>query len=240
MRIELETNHFPRLTAWHVRKALRWIDTTDLEGLACIYLRDYEPGDPDASKQPPYLVGFLYCGSYQKAKGKRPAGISLYTRDLYFGIPRLLAATPLARLSIAATLAHEVGHHVIASRGYKYHGSTEIKLNRLIDSPHERDATGYALEVTNRMLRSLYFRIGKVLARLYSSILFKRGNKEHSRGNFKRAAELEFRAYMLNTENTDAWQSYLQDRQEMLNKTPAALTDAEKLWIYHRRVVPNR
>lgn len=239
MRIEVTTNYLPRLTMWHVRKALKWIDPVDLKDLEYLRIMDYEPDDPDVSKQPPYLTGFLYCGSYFKRKGKRPASIALYTHDLYFGIPRLLAPSPMARLIIASTLAHEVGHHAIATRGYVCKPRANIRLNSLVDSDKERAATAYASEVVNRMLTSWYYKCGRLLARLFSYFFFKMGNKAHWKGDFKRAAAWEFRAYIINTENLDAWQAYLQDRKAILGKTPSALTDAERLWLYHRRVIAN-
>jgi hypothetical protein len=240
MRIEIATTHFPRLTVWHVRKALKWLDPLDLKGLECVRLMDYKPDDPDVSRVPPYLTGFLYCGSYVKRKGKRPASFALYTHDLYFGIPWLLAASPLAGLIIASTLAHEVGHHAIETRGYDGKSTSKIKLNSLVDSKKERAATAYASEAVNRMLNSWYYKCGRLLARLLSSFFFRIGNKAHWKGDFKRAAALEFRAYMINTDKVDAWQAYLQDRAAMVSKTPSALTDAERLWIYHRRVATDQ
>jgi hypothetical protein len=237
MQIEIATTHFPRLTKWHVQKALKLINPTDLEGLERIRLLDFEPLDPDASTQPPYLVGFLYCGAYSRRKRNRPASISLYTRDLYFGIPKPLALSPLARLRIASALAHEVGHHAITTHKYVCTRAPKVKLNSLIDSENERGPTVYAEEVEEKMFGSRYFRIGRVLGQILSYFLFKVGTKAHFRSDFKRAAELEFRAWILNHENTDAWQSYLQDRQAILSHAPTALSDAERLWIYHRRVV---
>ncbi|HMG72731.1 MAG TPA: hypothetical protein VK582_04460 [Pyrinomonadaceae bacterium] len=236
----MATTHFPRLTAWHVRNALKWIDPLDLEGLEYVRIIDYKPDDPDVSKVPPYLAGFLYCGSYVKKKGKRPASILLYTHDLYFGIPRLLAPSPMAGLIIASTLAHEVGHHAIETRGYNSKSAAKTKLNSLVDSKKERAATAYASEVVNKLLNSWYFRCGRLLARVCSYYFFKIGNKAHWRGNFKRAAALEFRAYMINTDNVDAWQAYLQDRAAIVSKTSSALTDAERLWIFHRRVATDQ
>jgi hypothetical protein len=235
LRIIKETSIFPRLTGWHVRKSLAWIDKAELAGLEYIRLMDSEPQDTAASEHPPYLVGFMYCGAYSKKKDGRPASISLYTRDLYFGIPRMLVTSPLATLSIASTLAHEIGHHVLVTRGHVEADSSEIKLNRLIDSPAERAATAYGQQTIKRMLVSPYFRAGKMMARALSNLLAKRGNQAHWAGDFKRAAELEFRAYMLDSDNTDAWQAYLQDRQLIVSKTPSELTDAERLWVFHGR-----
>jgi hypothetical protein len=236
MRIEIATKHFPRLTAWHVRKALKWIDRRDLAGLECVRLLDYEPQDSDISTQPPYLRGFLHVGHYFIKKGKRPATIALYTRDLYYGIPALLAASPMVTVELVSTLAHEVGHHVIASRS---HIEEKIKKQRrpragLANSEAERVAEEYASSVIRTMLKHPYYRIGKLLSRILSRFYFERGLVAHGKRNFRSAASLHFRAYIINPENSDAGQAYLQDKRELL-KTPSALSDAERLWIYHQR-----
>lgn len=198
---------------------------------------DHEPDDPDASKQPPYLVGFLYNGYYFRKKRERPATIALYTRDLYFPIPKILAASHMARFRIASILAHEVGHHVIETRGYVSQTKIKRRFPKYAPVDPEKEATAdeYARTVISRMLNSTSYRLGALLARMLSYYLFEIGNWWAWKGNFKRAARLEFRAYFMDPENSDAWQSYLLDKQALL-KTPSALTDAERLWIYHRRV----
>ncbi|HXI26736.1 MAG TPA: hypothetical protein VNG71_22985 [Pyrinomonadaceae bacterium] len=195
---------------------------------------DHNPADPDVTYMPAFLSGFLYCGSYLKRKGTRPATIALYTDDLYFGVPQLLAASPLAGFLVASTVAHEVGHHAVEAHGFS-ETSEEIKLNSFIDSETERVAATFAAQALEKMLTSPYYRIGRYTAQLLSNRLYVMGSQAHWKGDFKRAAALEFRAYMVNTENTDAWQAYLEDRQALL-KNPSMLSDSERLWISHRRV----
>jgi hypothetical protein len=237
MRIEVQSDFFPRLTSWHVRKALKWINPSDLEGLGCIRILRYEPEDPAARNLPPYLNGFLYNGYYFREKVGRPATIALYTHDLYFPIPKIFVLSPVATLRIAERLAHELGHYVLATG--RFSGEVKIQPKRanshLVDPQEEAAADQYAAQVVNRMLRSTYYRFGRFMARWLSSRMFKLGDRAHWKGDFKRAAELEFRAYMLNHENEDAWQAYLQDKQALMTKTPSALNDAERRWLYHRR-----
>src|SRR6266540_2197043 len=118
MRIELASRYLPRLTSWHVRRILNWISPADLRGLEYIRLIDLEPEEPEASILPAFLRGFTHNGRYLKKDLAEPPRILLYTQDLYLGIPSILKWTQVATLRIAFTLAHEVGHHVIATRGY--------------------------------------------------------------------------------------------------------------------------
>jgi hypothetical protein len=106
----------PALTKWHVQRILKWIPATDMAGIEFVELADEDPEDPNASKTPPELRGFLYNGRYRKESASEGTHIELYTRDLYFGIPRVLRFTSVATLKIASTLAHEIGHHVIATQ----------------------------------------------------------------------------------------------------------------------------
>jgi len=100
MRIVIEATYRGRLTAWHVRRILKWIDPKDLEGLEAVRLMNSEPDDPDANTHPPYLTGFLYNGRYLRKKKNRPAMIALFTKDLYFPIPSILSTSSLATLRI--------------------------------------------------------------------------------------------------------------------------------------------
>jgi hypothetical protein len=242
MRLEVEAKYLPRLTAWHIRKILKWVEPDGLRGLECIRIMDYEPEDPDASKHPPYLTGFLYNGAYLRKKNDRPAAIALYTRDLYFPIPRLLVASPVARFRIASKFAHELGHHAIAAHGFRSANKAEGKRARdqLVDPAKEAAADEYAGDVIRKMVSSsLYYKVGRILTDTLSSIMFEVGNRAHWKGDFRRAARLEFRAYVLNRENSDAGQSYLLDRTALLKK-PSLLTDDERLWLRHRRVASDR
>src|SRR5712692_2922210 len=145
LRVEVETTHFPALTRWHVQRVLKWIGPRDLEGLEFIKVIDDCPDDPDYIKLPRYLMGFLYNGHYLRRKKDRPAEVVLYADDLYFGIPKLLMASPMTTLRVARTLAHEVGHHVMATRGYVYKPWEKYKpWNGVRDLYAEKMADAYA------------------------------------------------------------------------------------------------
>src|SRR5215218_7857715 len=103
MRIETETNFLPRITKWHIRCVLNWIDPDHLKGLELIRVLDEYPDDPEYNRQPAYLRGFLYNGTYLKALPDRPAQIWVYSKDIYFGIPALLMPSPMAILRLART-----------------------------------------------------------------------------------------------------------------------------------------
>lgn len=232
MKIEIAAIRGGRLTAWHVRRVLKWFDSEDLEGLDRIRVLDYEPDDPAARAQPPYLVGFLYNGRYVRRKKNRSAAILLFTSDLYFPVPWILWASPVATLRVASILAHEVGHHMMEAHDYSTPTSARrhFPASAPVDPDKEAIADNYAHTVMNRMLGCASYRIAAVVARAVSYYLFELGNWWSSKGNLRRAARLEFRAYFMDKQNTDAWQSYLLDRQALL-RTPSALTEQERRWL---------
>lgn len=104
-------------------KILPWIAQSDLSGLSFVQLLESEPDDREASLKDGFEKGCLYNGRYKRANSSYPSDILLYTRDLYCGVPERLVGTSMATLKFALTVAHEVGHHVIATRGYIYDNS---------------------------------------------------------------------------------------------------------------------
>jgi hypothetical protein len=76
-------------------------------------------------------------------------------------MPRLYWYTPASTLNICYTLAHEVGHHLIATRGYVFE-KTESYSD---DEIEEEFCNRYAFVVTKRMLKRYYYRFGDWLLR---------------------------------------------------------------------------
>jgi hypothetical protein len=124
---------------------------------------------------------------------------------------------------------------MIATQGH----STPTKKRRSfpksapVDPDQEAIADNYADEVLKAMWNSVSYRVAAVIARGVSLLLFELGNWWSSKGKYRRAARLEFRAYLMDKQNVDAWQSYLLDRQALI-KTASCLTDEEKRWVRRR------
>src|SRR3989475_8776151 len=235
MRIEVETTYFPRLTRWHVRRVLKWIGQRDLEGLEFVRVIDECPDDPESAKVPQYLRGFLHNGHYSRKMKNRPAEVVLYANDVYFGIPKLLMASPMATLKVARTLTHEVGHHVIASRGYIYKPWEKYKPWDGVRNPYEEKmAEAYASDVIERMLRHWPYKLGRLMAQRTSNFLYKWGLADYWAGDYQAAASRQARAGTLNLENEDADQCFRHAMERLKTQTPSPLTDAEREWLLHR------
>ncbi len=209
MRIEVEATYFPRLTECHVRRVLKRLSQEELEGLEAIRVINECPYDPESTSVSPYLRGFLHNGHYLRKTKNRPAEVVLFASDVYCGIPTLLMATPMATLKLARSLAHEVGHHVIATRGYIYKPWEKYKPWDGIRDPYEEKmADAYSADVIERMLRHWPYKLGKLMARMLSSFLYKAGIQDYWDGNYQSSASLQFHAETINPENEDAGQCY--------------------------------
>jgi hypothetical protein len=207
MRIEVTTDYLPRLTEWHVRQALKWIDPVDVAGIDLIRLARKGPDEVNTSRQPVYLRGEFYPGDYVQINGHRPH-INLYTNDLFTSIPSVLRLSPMATLRVAFVLAHEVGHHVIATRGYVYDSTERYQPPGVRDRRKERMADRYAQEALRKMLKNLYYRLGYLLSRKLSYINYELGMAAYTRGDYRRAAFYWFNAACNNPDDIEANSAY--------------------------------
>jgi hypothetical protein len=235
VRIEVEATYFPRITKWHLRRVLKRIGQHDLEGLEFIRVIDECPDDPESAKVPQYLRGFLHNGHYLRKMKNRPAEVVLYANDIYFGIPKLLMASPMATLKVARTLTHEVGHHVIATRGYIYKPWEKYKPWDGIRNPYEEKmADAYASDVMERMLKHWPYKLGKLMLRMLSNVLYQWGLTDYWDGNYQSAASLETRAHSLNPENEDAGQCFRHAMEKLKTQDPSPLSPAEREWLIEK------
>ncbi len=231
LRIQVEGTWPVVLSRRHIQRVLAYLSADDLKGLGMIRVID-ECQDDELQKVPPYMRGFLYNGEYRGGTKKEPAQIILFANDIYFGIPKPLLMSSVATLKVARTLAHEVGHHVIARRGYLYQPSEKYKAwNGIRDPEAEKVVDRFAAEVVYRMQQHWPYTVGKLLARLSSTVLYKGGLQAYRAEDYKRAASMLARAHSLNLENEDAGQAYRHAMEKLKTQTPSPLNEAEREWL---------
>ena len=204
MHVEIATEYYPRLTKWHVRRALKWINPVDLAGIEFIRLMDDDPTDPNARKQPAYLRNPFYSGQYVKKNNRSAAHINLFTRNLYLGIPLLFKLTPVATLITAFILAHEVAHHLVTYRHYIYEPTEKYKAYGTYDEYEEGMADNYAYDVMRKMSANLYYRLGFWLRRILFKYFFEYGAIVWEKHEYKKAAYYWFCAFRMERDNLDA------------------------------------
>jgi hypothetical protein len=231
VRIQVEGSWPSGLTKWHIQRVLAYLSEDHLKGLEMIRVIDDCPDD-ELENVPSYMRGFLYKGEYLRSTKQDPAQIVLFANDIYFGIPKPLLVSPLATLKFARILAHEIGHHVIAKRGHIYQSSEKYKPWQGIRDPEtEKMVDRFAAEVVQRMRQHWPYKVGKLLSRLCSTVLYRTGLRAYWTEDYKHAASLLARAHSLNLENEDAGQAYRHAMEKLKTQTPTPLNEAEKEWL---------
>jgi hypothetical protein len=214
MKIQVESSNIPSCMTWHVRRALKWIPATDLFGLDLIRLFEKYPvqnrvtGQPEASDptSPPVYLGYKSSsGFYSQRFMTNPPLIGLISEGLFAGLPGVFKYTPLATLRIAGVLAHEVGHHLIHTRGYVFNP------NELRNGKNGAEAEGladlYAAEKTARMAKRVSYKIAGPISCSLSTLYYQRGVLASEKEHYRRASYYFYCAYKLD-ESSDAGKAW--------------------------------
>ena len=213
--IEIKNNcgKLPLGAIWHIKRSLAWIDPADTVGIHSIELRyklaDVNPEAPEwhrhATEQDLSVNGLYFRG-----QDVSPASITLFVRDLYRGIPKVYWLTPVTTLAVAQTLAHEVGHHVIAERGYVF-----ARGEKLFPREYEEEmAHRYSYSVIKRMRERWYFRLGMWAKKDLAGWHYVKGMLNWRDRKYKRAAENWYRSFHLDPDRQDAIYWYKRAREE--------------------------
>jgi len=213
MLIKNECANSPPHFLWQVGRSLAFVSLLDLDGIAFIKLMDEieEPCEnaPEWHKQAK-AQGTCVNGQYFASEGKNPANIILYGRDLYRGIPSTYSWTTAPTLSIGYTLAHEVGHHLIATRGYIFQPHEEFKH----DANREDFCNRYAFSVIQKMMEHWYYRLGQWALRDLAGWYFVFGSLDWKGKNYKKAAERFYTSFHLDRNREDAFNWYRRAKEQ--------------------------
>jgi len=213
MLIKNECTNPPPGFLKQVRRSLSWISPLDLDGVAFIKLMDEieEPHAkaPDWHKQAK-ADGTCVNGVYLALEGSDPAHITLYARDLYRGIPRIYSWTTVPTLSICYTLAHEVGHHLIATRGYIFQPQEKFKH----DVNREDFCNRYAFNVTQKMMGHWYYRLGQWGLKDLAGWYYIFGCLDWKEKKYEKAAERFYTSFHLDRNREDALNWYWRAKEQ--------------------------
>jgi len=203
MQIDNQCTKSPWGVVWHVRRSLAWINQADVEGVACIRLVDElpkpTPTSPEAIKVC-FEHGFNIYGLYNPRDKTKPPYITLNIADICKCVPRLYWFTTVPTLLITHTLAHEVGHHIVAKRGYIIKPGETRKL----EEHEEAFANRYAFSVHERMRGRWYYRFGDSAIRDLSQWHYVFGMISWKSENYVKAAEHWYNASELDPDNNEA------------------------------------
>jgi len=188
-----------------------------MEGLFFIRLVDELPKpsstSPEAIKEA-FDQGFNIYGLYYKRRNKtKPAYIILNIADIYRGVPRLYWFTPVPTLLITYSLAHEVGHHIVAKRGYIIKPGETGKL----EEHEEAFANRYAFSVLERMREHWHYSLGNWAIRDLSEWHYTFGMTSWQSKNYGKAAEHWYNAWALDANNNEAAYWYTRAKEMLVS-----------------------
>ena len=203
MKIRNECTVSPRGLIRSVERGLDWINPMDLYGISFIRLMDELPKATDRSpqwhkdlKKRFACLSGLYMGKYKN----EPANITLYIRNLYRGIPSLLQLTPLPTLVIVGTLAHEVGHHLITTRGYIFQPTETFDHQEVVEEFCDR----YAFSIVNKMLAKSHYRVSSWILKELAGWYYNFASLDWKDKKYKDARERFLTAFLLNSNLEEA------------------------------------
>lgn len=206
--INVCTNPPPGLE-WQTSRALRWIDPEHVKDLGYVRLEDHmkelDHGAADWAWNAAAKKERVY-GWYAGPQDADNTHIVLYVREIYGGVPKLLWWSTLPTLRIVRSLAHEVAHHLMATRGYVFRHEDNLK-------DEEEIANEYAAVVMGRMTTSFAFRLGRWCLKDIAEWHFAFGRANWRSKKFPEAAERFYKAWDLDPSNEEASYWYWRSRE---------------------------
>ena len=208
MQIRNDCTNPPKGLLRHLQRSLKWINPADLDGIDFIRLTD-EPSEQlvrnDEDLRRDIEEGLCVYGLYMSGK-RHPAYILLFVKSIYqaISVNQLYRITTAPTLWITRTLAHEVGHHLIASRGYIFQPGEKYKHQEIEEEFCDR----YAFNVLKKMQERWPYRLGMWALRDMADMHYHFGTKAWEDKDYERAAEHWYNAGQLNPDHKDAVRWY--------------------------------
>jgi hypothetical protein len=154
-------------------------------------------------------VNGVYC---RKHEGK-PAFICFFLKALYSPLWEVIRFRPMTTLYFSRFVGHEVGHHLIATRGFVFAPDEKYES----DVYEEEMANRYAFQVVQRMKSKWYYRLADRVLKFFSKVHFEDGRQNWKKEKYAAAASSWYKAWLLDHDNEKAselyWQAKLKSSQ---------------------------
>lgn len=146
-------------------------------------------------------------GWYEAGTKKDPPFIILYAAPIYRPIPSLLWWTTIPTLRIIRTLAHEVAHHLIATRGYVFESGENV-------ADEEALANRFSVKVLETTAAKWSYRLGQWCIRDLAGWYYTFAMTDWRKNDFKAAARRFYSAWDLCPDDEEAAYWYWQAREK--------------------------
>ncbi len=218
LQIINECSKLPPLAIWHIKKSLQWIPPLDLVGIDHICLVDEVTEiNTGSSKKDKELHDEMSkpFGFYSNKTHNRPAFIKLIIRNLYYPMPYFANFSPFPTIYIARALAHEVGHHLVRSRGYIFLPDEKYPSYEKKPEFEEEMADRYAFGVVRKMKEKLIYKIGAYLMDSLSDYHFGVAMAAWKDKDYKSSADHWLKSSILNSERQESLEWYWHSRRKL-------------------------
>jgi hypothetical protein len=198
-----DCTHPPPRLLKHLGESLRSFGAEELEGLDAVWLLNVMPEPGGVKVKEALDKGGCVSGMYHARSEKYSSYVRLFVNEIYRGVRGhlpLYHLTPVPVLLITRVLAHEVAHHLAATRGYIFargeRGRNEESL-----------ADHFALRHLEKLKARPKYRFGFWLMGKLARVHYDSGVVYSSRRDYCAASECWFMAWRLNPELKDvsAW-----------------------------------
>lgn len=199
----------PPLLFWHIRKVLKWISPVDLIGIEYIRLENNSPQlftDPYHNSK--HLRDLKPLGMYFPQTPDSLPFITLYIDELYYPIPYLAYYSPMTTLLIAKTLAHEVAHHLVRTKGYIFSHDEKYPSYERSPEYEEEMATRFAFETVRKMKKKLIYKLGAYMMKSISEWYYAVAVAKWDNKNYKATLDYCWKAFLLNNDSKEAINGY--------------------------------
>jgi hypothetical protein len=124
----------PRHLIKRLNQSLRQFSEDELKGLSAIWLCDEMPEDDNKQGRDIPRAGLQTRGYYYLKTKKYDSYIVLFINAIYYSLDDLpfYGFTSVPALCISKVLAHEVAHHLIATRGYAIKPGEDVTNQELL------------------------------------------------------------------------------------------------------------
>lgn len=193
----------PRRLMNHLKESLRRFSDEELKGLEAIWLLDDVPEYANEEAAAAVAQGGRLYGLYHSRTEEVASYIALSIGDIYRGVRGHLPFyefTPIPVLCMSRALAHEMAHHLIATRGYIFKPGEEV-------SDEESLANRYAQKHLEKMQRRWRYRFGFWLMKQLAELHYSSGAVYSSKQRYCEAADSWYMAWNLNPKlkNVSEW-----------------------------------
>lgn len=218
LNIVNEYGRLPFLALWHIQKSLEWISPLDLQGIDHIRLVDKISGsnvELTEELKKKYIEDCIVSGIYYKKTEAGDAFIALALEHLYFPLPNLVYCSPVPTLHIARTIAHEVAHHLVSTRGYIFLPGEKYPVYESNPEFEEEMANRYAFGVIEKMKEKRYYKMGASMMNFVSDCYYGIAAARWEARRYKSSADYWYKSFLLNSERQESIEWYWRSKEKL-------------------------